>query len=195
MQFSQTDLYHVYNRGNNQQRIFFRPENFSYFLEKVKKYLLPYCDMIAWCLMPTHFHFLVNADNRTLELKKVAGQERNIFSEGIRNLLSSYTQAINKQNKTTGSLFQQNTKSKSISQGSNLYDRICLHYIHQNPLKANLVRKMEDWEYSSFRGYCGLDIDKLCNKETAIQLLNLDLNNFYEESYRVISDGDIGYIL
>src|SRR4026209_1681772 len=116
MQFSEPDLYHVYNRGNNQQRIFFRPDNFIFFLDKVKKFLLPYCDMIAWCLMPSHFHFLVNADSRTLVMKKVAGQERNIFSEGIRNLLSSYTQAINKQNNTVGSLFQQNTRAKPISQ-------------------------------------------------------------------------------
>lgn len=194
MQFSEPDLYHVYNRGNNQQRIFFRPENFIFFLEKIKKFLLPYCDMIAWCLMPSHFHFLVNADSRTLVMKKVAGQERNIFSEGVRNLLSSYTQAINKQNKTVGSLFQQNTKAKPISQGSNLYDRICLNYIHQNPLKANLVRKMEDWEYSSFRGYCGLEVDALCNTELGIKLLNLDRNSFYEDSYRVIRDGDLGFI-
>lgn len=52
-------LYHIYNQGNNRQKIFFSRDNYLYFLEKVNKLLLPYVDVIAWCLMPNHFHFLV----------------------------------------------------------------------------------------------------------------------------------------
>ena len=88
-----------------------------------------------------------------------------MLSEGIRNAIKPYTKAINKQNKTTGSLFQQNTKAKCLSKGGNNYDYICIHYIHQNPLKAKLVKKMEDWDYSSFKDYCGLRKGTLCNKD------------------------------
>lgn len=52
-------LFHIYNRGNNKQRIFFKRENYLYFLQKVKEYLKPHADIIAWCLMPNHFHFLI----------------------------------------------------------------------------------------------------------------------------------------
>ena len=50
--------YHIYNRGNNRQTVFFEPDNYLYFLRGVKKYLLPVVDMIAYCLMPTHYHLL-----------------------------------------------------------------------------------------------------------------------------------------
>ena len=188
-------LYHVYNRGNNRQRIFFRPGNYIYFLGKVKKYLVPRCDILAWCLMPNHFHFLIHADERTSATRTIAGDERNVLSEGIRNLLSSYSQAINRQNNTTGSLFQQNTKSKPIFKDDNRYDLICFNYIHQNPLKASLAKKMEDWEHSSFKDYCDLGTESLCNRELAIQLLGLNMQSFYEDSYRSIADNDLRNIL
>jgi len=191
MQFFQNELYHIYNRGNNKQRIFFKDDNYLFFLKKVRYYIFPHCDILAYCLMPNHFHFYIYADKRTILTKKIAGIERNVLSEAIRNLLSSYTQAINKQNGTTGSLFQQNTKSKSIVTGSNQYDLLCFHYIHQNPMKAKLVKKMEDWHYSSFRDYNELRKGTLCNKELAIQLLDINIKNFYEDSYKSINSGDI----
>jgi len=163
-----------------------------FFIEKVRKFIQPYCDILAWCLMPNHFHFQVNSDKRTVQTKTIGGSQRNVLAEGIRNLLSSYTQAINNQNDTTGSLFQQNTKAKPIiSKGSNLYYRTCFHYIHQNPMKAKLVDKMEDWEYSSFKDYCGKRNGTLANKELAIQLLDLDMNTFYKDSYEIINDEDL----
>ena len=51
MEFLANELYHIYNRGNNKQIIFFRPENYLYFLEKVRRYLLPYCDLLAYSLL------------------------------------------------------------------------------------------------------------------------------------------------
>jgi REP element-mobilizing transposase RayT len=171
------------------------PDNYIYFLGKVRRYVLPYCEILAYCLMPNHFHFLISSDERTVATKKIAGLEKNVLSEGIRHLLSSYTQAINKQNNYTGSLFQQNTKAKPIIKGSRNYDRISFHYIHQNPYKAKLAEKMEDWEYSSFRDYCGLRNGTLCNKELAVKLLGLNMKTFYEDSYREIGFDDINNIL
>lgn len=191
MEFFENELYHIYNRGNNRQKIFFKPDNYLFFLAKVRKFILPNCDIIAYCLMPNHFHFLINADSRTISTKVIADKEKNILSEGIRMLLSSYTQAINKQNKTSGSLFQQNTKAKAIIKGSNLYDLLCFHYIHQNPMKAKLIEKMEDWAYSSFKDYCGLRNGTLCDQELAFRLLDLDKKKFYADSYKIISDDDI----
>ena len=106
-------------------------------------------------------------------------------------LLSSYTQAINKQNNRSGSLFQQNTKAKVIVKGNNLYDFLCFHYIHQNPMKAKLVKKMEDWNYSSFKDYCGLREGTLCNQQWAYQLLDLDKKTFYEDSYKLVRHADV----
>jgi len=191
MDFFPNELYHIYNRGNNRQRIFFNPENYLFFLQKVRKFIMPHCDLLAYCLMPNHFHFLVSSDIRTIATKLIGNRQRNVLSEGIRNLLQTYTKAINKQNNFTGSLFQQNTKAKCLSKSSNSYGYICMHYIHQNPMKAKLVKKMEDWEYSSFKDYCGYRTGTLCNKELACQLLDMKMDTFYEDSYRLINDIDI----
>lgn len=195
MEFFKNELYHIYNRGNNQQRIFFNAGNYIFFLGKVRRYSIPYCEILAYCLMPNHFHLLIKSDERTIATKPVAGKDKNVLSEGIRLLLSSYTQAINKQNSSTGSLFQQNTKAKSIVKGSRNYDQTCLHYIHQNPLKAKLVKRMEKWEYSSFQDYCGKRNGTLCNKELAVNILGINLKTFYEDSYRQLGYDDINNIL
>ena len=195
MEFFKNELYHIYNRGNNQQKIFFKPDNYIYFLKKVRRYLLPYCDILSYSLMPNHFHFLIHSDERTIINKTIRFQPKNVLSEGIRVLLSSYTQAINKQNQTSGSLFQQNTKAQPIVMGSRNYDITVFHYIHQNPYRANLVLRMEDWEYSSFADYCGKRNGSLCNRELAIKLLGLNMKTFYEDSYKAIGIDDINYIL
>jgi len=84
-------------------------------------------------------------------------------------LLSSYSQAINKQNKTTGSLFQQKTKAKILSETDNgsmlSYFEQCFHYLHQNPMVARIVRNLSDWPYSSYLDYSGLRNGTLCAKE------------------------------
>lgn len=191
MEFLENDLYHIYNRGNNKQRIFFKPDNYLFFLNKVRKYIQPHCDILAWCLMPNHFHFLIYSDHRTIKTKLVSGLQKNAMSEGFRVLLSSYTQAINKQNNTTGSLFQQNTKAKLVAKNDLRYATTCFHYIHQNPIQAKLVVKMEDWAYSSFIDYCNKRNETLTNKDAAQCILQLNMRYFYEDSYRIINENSI----
>jgi len=55
MIFEAGNLYHIYNQGNNRIPIFFSRENYLFFLKKIKQYVLPYADVLAWCLMPNHF--------------------------------------------------------------------------------------------------------------------------------------------
>ena len=57
MQFHNNQLFHIYNQGNNRRQIFFTEDNYSFFLWKMRAYLLPFGDLIAWCLMPNHFHW------------------------------------------------------------------------------------------------------------------------------------------
>ena len=53
------NYYHVYNRGNNSEDLFRENTNYLYFLELLKKYLLPVVDIYAYCLMSNHFHLLI----------------------------------------------------------------------------------------------------------------------------------------
>lgn len=173
-------LYHIYNRGNNSQLIFYSEKNYLFFIKKLRVHLSKHLEILAYTLMPNHFHLLVST-KRNFDQKA--------YSNDLRVLLSSYTRAINKQERRTGSLFQQNTKSKSlrVDQDGN-YPFTCFHYIHQNPMKAGMVVKMEDWSYSSFLDFIGKRNGTLCNKEMAINLLDLPIKTqeFYKQSYDVV---------
>lgn len=70
MIFEKDTLYHIYNQGNNKKRIFFNRDNYELFIHKIKYYILPYSDILAWCLMPNHFHLMVLVKETELELEK-----------------------------------------------------------------------------------------------------------------------------
>ena len=93
--------------------------------------------------MPTHFHFLVY----------VKSQETERIRNSVGILLSSYTKAINKRHHRHGSLFQLHTKARCIDDEGYLITAVT--YIHQNPVRAGLVKKPEDWEFSSYLDYLG----------------------------------------
>ena len=179
-------VYHIFNHAVGSDNLFREEENYRFFMQKFESRILPVAGILAYCLMPNHFHFLIHANKRTTETKKVGHIYKNLLSEGVRNLLQSYAKGINKQNHSTGSLFQQNTKAKNVTQRDHLYPEICFYYNHQNPMKAGLVKKMEDWDFSSFKDYAGLRNGTLCNQGLAFELLNLQRKSFYEDSYRVI---------
>lgn len=98
-------FYHIYNRGNNKQKVYFNDNNYIFFLKKIRKHLSPHIDLLAYCLMPNHFHILAYTKKEF---------EQTGFSKDLRIMLSSYTRAINKQENRVGSLFQQNTKIKPL---------------------------------------------------------------------------------
>ncbi len=204
MHFAPADIYHIYNRGNNQQRIFFSRRNYLFFLKKIKKGLTPHCDILAWCLMPNHFHLIVHCPEALpgRQESDVPGLARGVgvvqpLNRAIAILLSSYTKAINRQERRTGSLFQQKTKAKSLTGSADPdYPFVCFHYIHQNPLRAKLVKQLEDWEFSSFRDYAGLRDGTLANKALAYQFVNIPNRAaaFYQQSYQVMGDDKVAGI-
>ena len=59
MIFKEGHIYHIFNQGNNKEQVFFTRENYIYFLHKITQYILPYADILAWCIMPNHFHLMV----------------------------------------------------------------------------------------------------------------------------------------
>ena len=116
-------IYHVFNQGNNRQTTFFSPENYEYFLRKVKQLIIPHASFFAYCLMPNRFHFLLKSKDRGMELGRSPKlpssntelhrePRMQLLSQGFRSLLSSYTQAINRQEGRIGSLWRSKTKIK-----------------------------------------------------------------------------------
>ena len=110
------------------------------------------------------------------------------INNSIGILLRSYTRSINEQEHTTGSLFRKSTHSECLTtidlhapsflntpNGTIIkqhfpekeYPQVCFNYIHNNPVKAGLVKHPGDWEFSSYRDYSGSRNGKLINRKRA----------------------------
>lgn len=193
MEFEADHIFHIFNRGNNSQRLFFTRDNYLFFIEKIRTHVLPHADILAWCLMPTHFHLMVHVNDLHMErIEQVTPShllnKTRSFNDSIAILLRSYTRAIHKQENRTGSLFQNRTKAICLTCNDGIslawfqskygamihvdypekaYAQVCFDYIHANPVKDMLVSEMEEWEFSSARDYASLRNGTLVNKERA----------------------------
>ena len=198
MHFEAGKIYHIYNMGNNSRQVFFSDENYLYFLRKFRAEVSPYCETLAYCLMPNHFHFLILATEKSETY--FAKSKVQVLSRKFGNLLSSYSQAINKQQQSNGSVFRQKTKSKSLSQFITYptlkqnYLLTCFLYIHQNPVVSGIVDKFEHWAFSSYLDYAGLRKGTLCDIRKAFELLNIDQNTFIYLSSKTLNPDEIKYI-
>jgi len=195
MNFEKGQLYHIFNQGNNKQKIFFERDNYLFFLRKIRTYILPYADIFAWCLMPNHFHLmvLVNEVSVGVASSDTDAVRQRTINDSIGIMLRSYTNAINKQQKRSGKLFREQTKAECISCTNGVtpsfytvegitqinnphterqYPQICFDYIHHNPVKAGLVESIVDWEYSSAKDYYGNRNGNLINKKWANEYID-----------------------
>ncbi|MGK7890288.1 MAG: transposase [Leptolyngbyaceae cyanobacterium] len=142
MAFIPGQFYHLYNRGVNRDRIFFERENYLHFLRQWRRYLVPHTlDVLAYCLMPNHYHFLVQVRDEGL-------------SEKMGFLSLAYTKAINKRHNRCGPLFQGRFQSIHVNEACYLLN--LSRYIHLNPVKAQLVDTPQEWEFSSYQDYVEL---------------------------------------
>ena len=130
-------FHHLYNRGVNKANIFFDDENYLYFLRRLNYYKEKYnIRILAYCLMPNHFHLFVNQLTDEMPIGNFIG-----------SLINSYTKSINVRYKRNGILFDGRTKSKQIEDP--FYFIWVIKYILENPLKAGLIKDIVDWEYSN----------------------------------------------
>jgi putative transposase len=154
--------YHIYNRGNNRERIFFEPDNYLFFLKKIKEHLVPVADVLVYCLMPTHYHIVGRVkQTQTSEIFKISEVSATV-SKAMMKLSVSYTKAINKRFQRAGVLFQGQFQAKPILTSSYLLN-LC-RYIHGNPVKDGLVADIAQWPYSNYLEWIGERDGKLVDK-------------------------------
>jgi REP element-mobilizing transposase RayT len=152
--------YHIYNRGNNREAIFFEPDNYLYFLKKLKEYLVPVSDIVVYCLMPTHYHIVGRV--RETQTSEVLGAKPSPISTAMMKLSVSYTKAINKRFQRVGVLFQGQFQAKPILTSEYLLN-LC-RYIHGNPVKDGIVADVSQWPYSNYLEWIGERDGKLFDK-------------------------------
>ncbi len=142
--------YHIYNRGNNKGNNIYIPQNYEYFLRKYDQYLSVYLETYAYCLLPNHFHLLVMVkENLGVDAIALSDGIGKIISEQFRRFFITYSQAINKQEGRTGSLFEKNFKRIPIK--SERYLIYLVYYIHYNPQRHSIIYDYRKYPHSSFQ--------------------------------------------
>ena len=144
-------VYHVINRGNHREQVFFCDEDYYLFLEKLFIFVELFdVEIYTYCLMPNHFH---------LQLKT---RQPNL-SRFMQSLLTSFTLSINKKHKKSGHLFQGRFTALLVE--SELYKNKLSRYIHLNPVKTLAVESLDlskrkqiltDYQWSSYVYYIEL---------------------------------------
>ena len=141
-------MYHVMLRGINRQDIFEDEGDYRQMVfilrglvdrcDEHKVQLPPLCTFYAYCLMSNHVHLLI--------------QERELnISDVVKKIGVTYAHYFNKKYERNGHLFQDRFRSEPVDNIE--YFVTLLRYIHQNPLKAGIVEKIEDYPWSSWREY------------------------------------------
>ena len=180
--YASNGYYHVYNRGVEKRTIFVDDQDYKVFLSFLKWYLTEHpkeaiipgipmrrrkitlfnqIELLAYCLMPNHFHFLVH--------QHTAGA----MKEFMQSLSTGYALYFNKKYQRVGSLFQGPYKAAMVDQDSYL-----LHlsrYIHLNPMDIEGV-KVHEWPYSSYGEYLGQRNTRWIHKDFILSLFGSALS-------------------
>lgn len=161
--FKEKGYYHVFNRGVEKRIIFNDYQDYQVFKYYLFIYLSPIetvlqkypmlplrlqgknlngqLELLAYCLMPNHFHLLTRQETK------------DATSKFMKQLTNAYTEYFNEKYARTGSLMAGPFKTTSVPT-----DELLLHisrYIHLNPLVANLVKNLKDYKWSSYKNYIG----------------------------------------
>jgi len=129
--------YHIVQRGNNREACFIEPENYQYYLELWQQLSVRYgVNVHAYCLMTNHIHFLVTPkhSDSISNTMKVAG--------------SRYAQYVNKKYSRTGTMWEGRHRSSLVQ--SDRYLLGCHRYIEMNPVRAQMVKRPEEYRWSSY---------------------------------------------
>jgi len=126
----------VINRGNNRQRVFAKKGDFEAFLAALTelKERKPF-ELYGYCLLDNHFHLLIRPKGASI-------------SRIMQSLLVSHTHRYHKHHRSAGHVWQGRFKSPVIQNDEHLLT--VLRYIEANPLRARIVRRAEQYPWSSY---------------------------------------------
>ena len=138
---SPTEYYHIIMRGNNRENIFSQQFQKQYFKDLLKEQIDEgYIAVAGYCIMDNHIHIVIKADIGCL-------------TKAIKSINIKYAMNFNKERERIGHVFQDRFKSEEILDENYLIQVI--RYIHNNPIKAKMVKSPEEYKWSSYNEYIG----------------------------------------
>ena len=133
--FKPNSFYHIYNRGNHRNKIFYRQSDYARFVHTMFRLKKEYSFIIySFCLMPNHYHLLVNTGSKPEEIPKY-----------MHRFMSSYSKYFNKRHNVVGHLFQSPYRSSYVSKEKGF--SLLNEYIRNNPIKAGIVSNIECYKW------------------------------------------------
>lgn len=154
--------YHIIGRGNNKQKIFLMEEDKIRFLKTIKKFKIKYdFRLYAYVLMDNHIHIIINSNGEDI-------------SKIMQSINISYTYYFNRKYFRSGHLFQDRFKSIIVEDDSYLIN--LSKYIHNNPKRAGIIGRAEDYEWSSCSLYTSYrdDIFDIVDTELILSMVSDD---------------------
>jgi len=136
---SESGIYHIMLRGINRQAIFEDDEDIQRLLETIVRYkeICKY-EVYAYCIMSNHVHLLLK-------------ETEDAISNVVKRISGSYVFWYNKKYERCGHLFQERYKSEAVENDE--YFLTVLRYIHQNPIKAGMVKDISTYKWNSYNEY------------------------------------------
>jgi putative transposase len=135
-------IYHILNRGNGRNEVFHKNGDFKAFIELLRESKNRYSvDILAYCVMPNHFHFLLRPRYATH------------LSAMMQWLMTSHVRGYHTHYGSCGHIWGGRYKSFIVQE--NRYLLTIIRYIESNPVRAGLVRSASEWNWSSFRERIG----------------------------------------
>lgn len=142
--------HHVIQRGSRRQRVFFNDEDRKYYLNSLKKNCDKYGVKIwAYCLMDNHVHLVLVPSDKT------------VFYRAVADTHQAYTSRINHRYKWRGYLWQGRFISFVMD---DFYLMRTLRYVERNPIRAGVVQRAQDYDWSSARAHMGESSSRYLSK-------------------------------
>ncbi|ABR49938.1 protein of unknown function DUF1568 [Alkaliphilus metalliredigens QYMF] len=151
---SQTGIYHVMMRGIDKRNIFIAEDDYDKFLHYIERAKgKSDISLVAYCFMTNHVHLLIKE-----------GKEE--IGNTIRRISVGYAQYHNRKHGRTGHLFQNRYQSEAVNDDN--YLLVVLRYIHQNPVKAGIIKTICDYKWSSYADYLNLHRSTIVDRDIAM---------------------------
>ena len=147
--------HHITQRGNRRQQTFFNDEDYLTYIEMMSEWCMRYhVSVWAYCLMPNHVHLILVPETKD-GLNLAVGEAHR-----------RYTRRINFREGWRGHLWQGRFSSFIMDER---YLLACTKYVELNPVRADLVKRPEDWPWSSARPHItGSDVHGFFNQTEGV---------------------------
>ena len=141
-------VYHILNRGNDYQPIFQDGEDYLKFLSLLIRYTQEIGVIIAYALMPNHFH-LICQTNRESEIPPRLRKAKNTLGNSFGHLQNAYAKYYNHRHRHIGSLFEKGFERYEIQDRD--YLRNCIIYLHLNSTKHRIAGNFQQYPWTSYQ--------------------------------------------